>query len=369
MNILIDARMIAWPGIGRYTERLLQQLERQDDEHDYTVLMLPGDKARWRPSKPRFKTVYASIRPYGVAEQTKLPKLLHSLRPDLVHFLHFTAPLAYRGRYIVTIHDLTLLRYQNLRGSSLRRLSYKSKHVVMDRAIRSAARRAEAIITDSQFVKDDIVRTLRVSADKVSVIPLASDPLLAKAESIAKFNLNHDYLLYVGSFFPFKNLGRLINALELLSPAHPELKLVLVGKLDSFADALKSHANKTGVADRIVFTGYVSDGELVSLYQGASLYVFPSLAEGFGLPGLEAMTQGTPVLAARASCLPEVYGQAAAYFDPNDTDDMAHQIEALLANPKRLQELTTAGHKRVRDFSWSRTAEQTLEVYQRALGQ
>jgi glycosyltransferase involved in cell wall biosynthesis len=367
MNILLDARMIAWPGIGRYTERLLQHLETLDEEHNYIVLMLPADKQRWQATNPRFKAVYADIRPYGLAEQTKLPRLLNRLKPDLVHFLHFTAPLAYRGRFVVTIHDLILLRHQNLRGHALRRASYKSKLKVMRRVMVSAANRAETIITDTQFVKDDIVATLGAPASKVEVIPLASDPLLANAEPITRLNLSDGYLFYVGSFFPYKNIGRLIEALKQLAPTHPNLKLVLAGKLDSFSDRLKDHTQEQGVADHVIFTGYVTNGELVTLYQQAALYVFPSLDEGFGLPGLEAMTQGTPVLAAKASCLPEVYADAAAYCDPSSTDDIARQITTLLADPKKLQALTEAGHKRVKAFSWTKTTQATLAVYRTAL--
>jgi glycosyltransferase involved in cell wall biosynthesis len=367
MNILIDARMIAWPGIGRYTERLLEHLQSLDEAHTYTVLMLPADKARWRPSNDRFSLVYADIRPYGLAEQTRLPRLLNRLKPDLVHFLHFTAPVAYRGRYVVTIHDLILLRYQNLRGNALRRLKYRSKHVVMRRAIRSAAKRAVFIITDTHFVKDDIIATLGAPITKVKVIPLASDTLIAEAQPITKPHLGSDYLLYVGSFFPYKNIAALIDALKLLVTTRPGLKLILAGKVDSFADRLKNHAASLGVADQVIFTGYVSDGELVWLYQHAAAYVFPSLSEGFGLPGLEAMSQGTPVISSNASCLPEVYADAAHYFNPYSTADMAAKIAEVLDDPKLQQQLRMAGNEHLKDFSWEAMAKRTLELYQQAL--
>jgi glycosyltransferase involved in cell wall biosynthesis len=367
MKILIDARMIAWPGIGRYTERLLQQLESINDTDTYAVLMLPKDRARWQPKTARFSVVYANIRPYGFAEQTRLPALLYRLNPDLVHFLHFTAPIAYRGRYVVTIHDLILMRYQNLRGSTLRKSVYKAKLQVMNHAISSAAKRAETVITDTQFVKDDIIANLKIPPAKITVISLASEALMAKAEPITRFSLGNDFIFYVGSFFPYKNIGRLIDALKELLPTHPKLRLVLAGKLDSFSDALKKHAKELGVADKIIFTGFVSNGELVSFYQAASVYTFPSLAEGFGLPGLEAMSYGLPVVSSNATCLPEVYGDAAVYFNPLDVNDMAAKISEVLDNKSLREDLRRRGLARVKDFSWERMAKETLEVYKKAL--
>jgi glycosyltransferase involved in cell wall biosynthesis len=366
MKIIIDARMISWPGIGRYTEKLLHYLERINDENNYVVLMLPSDVKTWQPTNHRFKVIYADIRPYGLSEQVKLPLLLKRLQPDLVHFTHFTVPLAFRGEYVVTIHDLVLLRYQNLRGGLFHRSKYRFKQVIMGFAIRSAAQRADVIITDSQFVKDDIVTTLSVDAKKIAVIPLAAELVSPCPELGDNFHIEDNYILHVGSFFPYKNIRRLIDAFTLLAPQNPDLKLALVGKVDSFANALRQHAVDQGIVGRIVFVDYVPNDQLAWFYQHARAYVFPSLSEGFGLPGLEAMTQGTPVLAARASCLPEVFADAAYYFDPLDSGDMAAKIGEVLNSPKLRQQLSAAGAERVKDFSWRRTAEQTHAVYRKS---
>jgi glycosyltransferase involved in cell wall biosynthesis len=367
MKIIIDARMIRWPGIGRYTEKLLHYLEGINDENSYVVLMLPSDVNTWQPTNHRFKVVYANIRPYGLSEQIKLPRLLKRLKPDLVHFPHFTVPLAFRGKYVVTIHDLILMRYQNLRGGLIHRSKYRFKQVVMGFALRSAARRANVIITDSQFIKDDIVTTLSVDAKKITVIPLAAELALPCSELRDHFHIKDPYILYVGSFFPYKNIRRLIDAFKLLAPQQPDLRLVLVGKVDSFADVLRQHAVDQGIAGRIVFVDYVANDQLAWFYQHARAYVFPSLSEGFGLPGLEAMAQGTPVLAARASCLPEVFADAAHYFDPLDSGDMVAKIGEVLNSPKLREQLSAAGAERVKDFSWQRTAEQTHAVYRKSV--
>ncbi|HUC87323.1 MAG TPA: glycosyltransferase family 1 protein, partial [Candidatus Saccharimonadales bacterium] len=158
-----------------------------------------------------------------------------------------------------------------------------------------------------------------------------------------------------------------VEALPQLRQAHPQLKLALVGQTDVFGAELTELAKREGVAEAVVMPGFVSDQELAAYYQHAKLYVFPSLSEGFGLPGLEAMANGVPVAAAKASCLPEIYGDAAAYFNPRETTDIARVISGLLSSPKQLDALRQAGLKRVKWFSWKRMAEQTLALYKNVL--
>jgi glycosyltransferase involved in cell wall biosynthesis len=173
------------------------------------------------------------------------------------------------------------------------------------------------------------------------------------------------FILYVGNAYPYKNLERLVESFDLLD--RPDYQLVLVGKKDYFYERLQTFIAQRGLKN-VIFTGFVSDGQLAWLYQHAAAYVFPSLSEGFGLPGLEAMAAGLPVISSNATCLPEVYGSAAHYFNPHDSADMATKIREVLDDDKLRQQLISAGQIRVKDFSWERMARETLEVYREVLG-
>ncbi|HUD08373.1 MAG TPA: glycosyltransferase family 1 protein, partial [Candidatus Saccharimonadales bacterium] len=168
--------------------------------------------------------------------------------------------------------------------------------------------------------------------------------------------------MYVGRPQPHKNLERLIDAFSGLHTAYPNLKLVLVGKTDVLYERLKAHVKNTG-CQNVIFTGFVSDGQLRWLYEHCALYVFPSLSEGFGLPGLEAMAAGVPVVSSKATCLPEIYGLAARYFDPYDTSDITRSMQEVLSNQQLQQKLIAAGKQRVAEFSWQKMAKQTLDIY------
>lgn len=173
--------------------------------------------------------------------------------------------------------------------------------------------------------------------------------------------------MYVGRPLPHKNLGRLIDAFALLKKKHPGLKLVLAGKKDVLFAQHEANTKRLGIKD-VIFTGFVSDGELRWLYQHTQAYIFPSLSEGFGLPGLEAALCGAPVIASNVSCLPEVYGDGARYFDPLNIQDLADTIGEVLDDAALRSKLITAGKKRADSFSWQRTATQTLEIFTRVLG-
>lgn len=361
--------MIGWTGIGRYTRELLAQLQHLDKENQYIVLLQRRDWDGWDPTAPNFTKQLADFKPYGIREQIHLPILLTLLRANLFHSPHFNAPSLYLGRRVLTIFDLTLVYYRNIRGQGLKRLLYSIKYWAMRLILRCALRRSRAIITATETVKAELVAFQgtgwrAVTPKKVAVIPLGASVPSAKPEAIDELGAGKEFLLYVGNAYPFKNLARLIEAFRLLKPDFPSLKLVLAGKPDYFFDTLKTLA---GGDDDIIFPGFVSDGQLVSLYQQASALVFPSLAEGFGLPPLEAMAQGTPVLSSNASCLPEVLGDAAIYFDPTDVKNMAETIEALLNSPEEQENLRKLGPERVKQFSWRRMAEETLERYKQAL--
>jgi glycosyltransferase involved in cell wall biosynthesis len=362
MKIVIDGRMLGWTGIGRYTKALLEELEQLDRSNEYAVLIQRKDWGTWEPSSPNFHKVEANSEPYRLGEQLKLPGLIKRLRPDLVHFLSFNAPIMYSGPRITTIHDTTLLDFKNYRGGGSRILLYELKYRAMRVVFWRSMRASEQLITDTEYGKQELVKRGYAPAAKIAAIHLGP-PSLPPAKAATQPTKSGDYLLYVGNLYPNKNLRRLIATLPLLRRQHPHLRLVIVGQADVYAAQLAAYADELGVGGAVSLTGFVSDAELAGYYHQAKLYVFPSLSEGFGLPPLEAMALGLPVAAADTSCLPEVLGQAAAYFNPHDPAEMARVIGDLLASPKRLAELRQRGYKHVKTFSWKRMAEQTLALY------
>lgn len=363
MKIVIDARMLYWTGVGRYIKALLENLERLDLRNEYVVLVRKADWAVWEPKAGNFKKLEVNIDPYTVAEQLRLPRLIEELAPDLVHFTAPHAGMLYRGKKLVTVHDLTLLDFDTSRGTGFKKWLRGLKRWPFRVILWANLRSASAVITPTTYVKEQLVERFRVQVSKVHITPLAADPLLGKPEPIEKFKLEKGFLLYWGNYYPYKNVGSTLEALKLLSVKRPELWLVLAGKPDYFQEQLKARADELGLGERVRFLGFVSDGELVSLCKEAALVVQPSFSEGFGLTGLEAMPHGVPVLAANASCLPEVYGDAAVYFNPRDPKDQAEKIDDLLRHDELRQKLVTAGYYRAKVFSWERTARRTLEVY------
>lgn len=372
MKIVIDGRMIGarWTGIGRYTRRLLEQLQKLDAENDYVVLLAERDFKEWRPMAKNFSARRADFEPYSFGEQIGLARLLYGLRPDLVHFPSFNLPLLYWGRYVMTLHDLTLVEFKNVRGGGFRRLIYELKYLSMRLDLWWVLKFGRAIIVPSRAVRALVLARWQIRPSKVVITYESAEVSPVKPGSIRHLVGDGRFLFYAGNAYPHKNLSRLVQAFSELQAKKPDLKLVLTGGGQGnsyFYDQLRELAKRLGIADKVVFAGFVSEAELAGLYREASLFVFPSLSEGFGLPGLEAMEYGTPVMAAGASCLPEIYGRAAAYFNPLDPADMAAKIALLLDDKDELERLRRAGYEQVKKYSWERMGRETLAVYRKAL--
>jgi len=366
MRIVIDARMLYWTGVGRYTRALLDNLAALDTATEYFVLTRPADRKLWEPAAPNFRRVEVDINPYSLAEQMQLPRVIARLNPDLVHFTAANAPMLYKGPRVTTVHDLTLLQFDTSRGTGLKRQMRRFKRIPFKRVISKSVWASRVVMTPSQYVKDEVIRAFGVGPDRVRVTLLAADKNLAPAQPIGRLGAGDEFLLNVGNAFPYKNLALAIESMQVLAPTYPKLKLVLTCAPDYFRDELVALAKRLNLTDRIVFTGPVSDGELVSLYREATLYIYPSLAEGFGLQILEAMAAGCPVVASHTSSLPEIGGAAAEYFDPHSSERLAALVDHLLSSRQRLEAMQEAGRERAKHFSWRRTAEQTLAAYQEA---
>ena len=366
MRIAIDARMLYWTGIGRYTKALLEELQAIDSGNQYLVLMRRADWGLWEPAAANFTKVEASINPYTLGEQWAFYLQLKALNVGLVHFTAPNTPLLYRGRRVVTIHDLTLVDFDTSRGRGIGKWLRGVKRLPFRLVLENDTRFAARIITVTEYVRNQLVERFGVQPERISTTLLAVDAKMAAPEPVERLGQLGRYVFYIGNMYPYKNISSTLRALAKLGPEQADVNLVVAGKRDAYSAELAREARELGVGPRVKFVGYVSDGEMISLYRGARAYVNPSLSEGFGLQGLEAMAQGTPVVAARASCLPEVYGEAAEYFDPTDPADQAAAIARVLEDEALAGRLRAAGHARIKQFSWRRMAEQTLAVYEAA---
>lgn len=356
MHIIIDARIIN-TSTGRYVERLLTYLDNIDRTNHYTVLVPSKDMDFWKPAHDNFTVKAADFDNYSFGEQVGFKKLLDSLQGDLVHFCMPQQPIFYRGAHVTTFHDLTLLKTYN---SDKNWLVFHLKQLIGWGVFHVVARTSHHLIAPTEYTKQDIVKTLGIKPDRITVTYEAADVAIDTLEPYQ--HPFKEFILYVGQQADYKNVRRLAAAHQKLLGKHPDLGLILVGKKREAHLANEEYFAKKGYRN-ILFTDFIEDTQRDWLYTHCAAYIFPSLMEGFGLPGLEAMGYGAPVISSNATCLPEVYEKAAHYFDPLDVDDMAESIDEVLSDETLRQELIQRGYEQIKKYSWQRMAEQTLEVY------
>jgi glycosyltransferase involved in cell wall biosynthesis len=362
-KIVIDARQYTTT-TGRYAFRLLQYLEKIDQTNDYVVLLKPEDMDVFSYTNPKFTKVACPHKEFTFDEQLGLLKQITAFKPDLVHFAIVQQPILYTGKVVTTIHDLTTLRFSN---PDKKRTLFIAKQQVYKFVIKRVARKSKAIFTPTQFVKDDLVAFTGCAPSKVSVTRESADKIVDSPVPI-EYLQNKKYIMYIGRPTPHKNLGRLIEAFSLLRAQHPDLLLVLAGKKDANYQRIEASL-PSNLKGKVFFTDFVSEAQLRWLYENCAAYVFPSLSEGFGLPGLEAMIHGAPVISSDATCLPEVYGDAAHYFSPLDVQSIADAINEVLTDADLRQKLIKAGVTQVLRYSWQRMAEETLATYTKVLSE
>ena len=360
-HIAIDARIIN-SSTGRYVERLVTYLQDVDSENEYSILVPEKDKDFWKPKAANFTVRTVNYDNYSFAEQTGFNRYLKKLGADLVHFCMPQQPINYKGKKVTTFHDLSLLKTYN---SDKNWLIYHTKQKVGKYVFEQVAKESDAIIAISKYTEKELLEFFpNVDKDKISLIYEASDVSTVVPK---KYSLPFKkYIMYVGQQSDYKNIKRLGDAHQILLAKYPDLGLVLVGRKNAAALTNEAYFNERNYKN-ILFTDFVDDANLSWLYSNAQAYVFPSLMEGFGLPGLEAMGYGTPVVSSNATCLPEVYGQAAHYFNPEDTSDMAEAIDQVLSDDKIRTRLAKAGYKQIKKYSWKKQAQETHKVYMKVL--
>lgn len=360
-HIVIDARE-SGTTTGRYIDKLIEYLHKIGPGHKITVITR---KKRIEPLEklaPKFTIRRTKVKEFTFAEQTTLMRQIQDLKPDLVFFPAAQQPILYRGKTVTTIQDLTTARFRN---PAKNWLVFTFKRWVYRWLCRRVGHKATRLITPTEFVKDDFAKFAKVNSRKITVTHEAADKITEKPEPIEDLE-GKQFIMYIGRPTPHKNLGRLIDAFESLRQKHPELRLVLAGKKDSLYRQHEREVTRRGIKN-VIFTDFVSEGQLRWLYENTAAYVFPSLSEGFGLPPLEAMQHGAPVVASNATCIPEVCQDAALYFDPLDVRDMADKISQMITDQKLRRKHIERGRKIVGSYSWERMARQTLEVFNAAL--
>jgi glycosyltransferase involved in cell wall biosynthesis len=361
-KIAIDARELT-SSTGRYVERLLHYLQEIDKTNSYIVLLRPQDMGEWRASNANFSSVACPYKEFSLSEQIGYRHFLKKLDVDLVHFAMVQQPLLYFGKHVTTMHDLTTTRFTN---PAKNKVVYFFKQQVYKFVNWYVPRSSKIIITPTEFVKKDVLQFSKIKESKIVVTYEAADEIHEAIEPIKSLQ-SRPFIFYVGRPQPHKNLGRLIEAFSVVKKSQPDLLLVLAGRKDKVYDSFISETQRLGIEDSVIFTGYVTEGQLKWLYRGCKAYIFPSLSEGFGLPGLEAMTHHAPVVCSDATCLPEVYGDAAWYFNPLDVHDIARSINEVLQNTELRKDLIRRGVKQAAKYSWKKMAEETLAVYEKAL--
>lgn len=351
-----------------YARELVPALaaERPEDEFIVYCAAEAGDSLRdesW-PSNVELRVLDLTARnkPQRVlTEIFRLPHIARKDRLDLLHSLGQTTPLWGCGKRVISVLDLIYHHYPETFPGPARR--------GLELLVPLGAKRADRVTTISQATKDDLVATYSVDASKVDPVLLGagfSEPSLVatRAELNSRFELPEgEFALCVASGHAHKNVERLLGVFAGL----PDRNLVLVGHAGLDQDKLIARAGELGISERIVFTGWVETAELEGLYREATLFVYPTLLEGFGLPVLEAMHRGVPVTCSNTSSLPEVAGDAALMFDPLDSAAIGGAVKRLFDDSALRAELIAKGHAQAERFSWRDCARETFEVYLRAL--
>lgn len=384
MKIGIDARFIGpqGTGLGKYTEKLIENLTKIDRQNQY-VIFLRKDNWNWQKLPNNFKKILADVPWYSLAEQIRLPKIFENQNLDLLHVPHFNAPIFYDGKFIVTIHDLIHHQF-NQAATTKNPLIFKIKKLGYQMVINHAIQKSAKIIVPSTHIKEEIIKNFKVDSSKIVVTYEAAEEEYFQSRNKNKPGLDElqtgfegresSYLIYVGNAYPHKNLNNLLEAFYILArdtrgtrDTFDTLSLVIVCPRDVFSQRLRSEIRKRELEDGVQLKGYLKPTELAKLFRQAAAYVFPSLSEGFGIPGLNAMASGLPVVCSNIPTLKEIYGDAALYFNPHNPKDIAEKIRQVISNDKIKSDLVKKGKGQVQKYSWRQMAQETLKVYEGVL--
>ncbi len=367
MKIGIDCRFVGpeGTGLGKYTEKLVLNLVKIDKRNTYILFLRKNNWDYLRVSAKNIKRVIADVPWYSFAEQLKLLKIFSRENLDILHVPHFNVPLIYSGKLVITIHDLIHHEFTQESATTRNLVIFKVKRLAYNLVITLAVKKAKKIIAPSNFVREKLIKTFKLQKEKIITIYEAAEEEYFRNQKPETRN-QKPFLIYVGNVYPHKNLNKLLDAFKILTTHHSPLTthLILVCPRDVFWNRLTEQIDKRELSKVVQTRGYTHPKELAALFRGASAYIFPSLSEGFGIPGLNAMAAKLPLLASDIGVFREVYGDAALYFDPKNPKDIAAKIRKVLIDSKERSLLIEKGEKQVKKYSWQKMARETLKVYE-----
>ena len=368
---VLDARTATnhFPGIGRYVSQLAQAMVSQLKDDEQLIVFYDGTQpSHWQLplSSNKVQRVETAVSTFSLSQQWQIPRLLRQLRADVYHSPYYLMPYHTQVPTVVTIYDLTPQLFPH----------YVSNHarLLFGFTTQLAMRQADHIISISEATSYDVKHYYPSVGSTMTTIPLAPDPQFQPQSTSEitrirqQFELPEKYIFYFGINKPHKNLVKLLRAWQILVGQKTVVPpLVIAGAWDNRYPDAKLEAKILSLQGHVRFLGPIDALDVPALYAGATFFVFPSLYEGFGLPVIEAMACGTAVACSNTSSLPEVGGDAALYFDPNNVEEMAQQIGRLLTDQSLRENLAQRGLAQARRFSWQKTAAQTLSLY-RSIG-
>jgi glycosyltransferase involved in cell wall biosynthesis len=364
MKILIDARLYGLEnaGLGRYLINLVENIKEIDTKNNY-VLLLRKTYFESLKLPANWKKVLVDFPHYSFSEQFKLPGIIKRENPDLVHFPHFNVPILFRGKYIVTIHDMLMHKSVGLTATTLPAPMYFIRRLGYRFAFDSAVKRAYKIIVPSNAVKNELTKFYNLSNDKVNV---TYEGVRVPEVITNKITSDSPYFIYTGNAYPHKNLERLIEAMVILNnKCEHQINLLIASSRGIFTQRLEKTIRNRKANKCVQLLGFVPDNELFSLFKNSIAYVSPSLSEGFGLPGLEAMTVGTLILASDIPVFKEIYEDNVIYFDPYNVFSIEDAMEkALKIEETKRVEIISKAKDFVKRYSWAKMAKETLNIYE-----
>jgi len=363
MRIGIDARLIAETGIGRYIRNLITELATIDTKNTYVVFLSPDYFDAFVLPNARWEKRLCTVHWHTIKEQIVMPKIFSREHLDLLHVPYFNVPIFYSKPYIVTIHDLTILHVATGKATTLPKPLYWIRRIGYQLIVRLGVLRATRIIAVSESTKNDIVKSLHINPQKISVTYEGVDIKIQTTKDAPP--LKTPYFLYVGNAYPHKNLEFLVKSFGRFVAKHPTYQLVLVGKNDFFYKRLSLWMKQFPFASCVSLVTTATDEELASYYMYTRAFVFPSLMEGFGLPALEAMKFGAPVLCSDIPVFHELFASIPRYFNPNSEQSLVDAMEQAATGKKK--QMSTEEKTYLERYQWKTTVQQTLRVYEHAL--
>ena len=356
-KIGIDGRLWNESGVGRYIRNLVNGIDLLKTTDSYIIFLTKETYNKVSFKNPNIKKVISTSHWHTLSEQWKFKEEIERENVDLMHFTYFSYPVFYRKPFVITIHDLIIDHFPTGVASSLPRPLYKLKHFGYKKIVASSVKNAKKIIVPSLATKNEIVDHYKADHSKIEVIYEGFDPAISHGKHTQLVTKNK-YILYVGNAYPHKNISVLFKAFSILKKEHENIELVCIGRDDFFYKRLENEHTD------IHFLHNIDDQGLFDYYKSASLFVMPSLMEGFGLPLLEAMSLSCPVISSNTPALKEIGGDAVLYFDPKNHKELEEKIHLLLTDQKGRSELVDKARERSRKFSWKDTVSKTINLYE-----